>query len=556
LDVTATLSRDAAVNGGECDYLVVGAGAAGCVVAARLAEQAGIRVALVEAGPPDRSIFFKIPALGFVVMSKDRYNWNFETEPVPGLNNRRLRIFAGKVLGGSSSINGLTYLRGHPLEYDLWRQMGCDGWGFEDVLPYFRRSEGSERGASRWHGESGPIKVRRSRPQAPICAAFLQATSEAGFRRIEDFNAGDITGFGYVDMNASPRGRRMSTAAAYLGAAAPKGLRIITGAQALRIVIEEGRAAGIEIMRAGRRQIIRASKEVILSAGAINSPKLLMLSGIGPAAELRRHGIEVACDSPNVGANFQNHSQYTMQYACSAPVTSYADVHPLAVARNILHYALTGRGVLAQTVFTVFGFLQTDPGLAMPDIQVAMSSAIAGNAAAPAAGRSKMPGPWAMLPRQHGFGLTLYQGTSYSRGRVRLRSADPLASPSIEPNYFSDPRDARILAQGLRTMRGIVAQPAIWRFIDKELTPGPAVPDEKLESEIRRNGGTVHHPCGTCAMGSQPASVVDPRLRVRGIGGLRVADASIMPVMLNATLHAPTIMVGEKAAAMILADRA
>jgi choline dehydrogenase len=541
----------------ESDYIIVGAGAAGCVIASRLTEEVGTSVTLLEAGGSNSSIFLRIPGLSFLVMLDDRYNWNFDTEPVPGFQNRSLRLLAGKVLGGSSSINGLVYTRGHSTEFDLWRQMGCEGWSSADVLPYFKKAENSTRGVSEWHGTSGPLRVRRCEARLPIIDAFLGAMQQCGYPLIDDFNVDAPEGFGMFDLNVSPKGQRVSTAAGYLEPALSRpNLTLQTGVLATRVVIENGRAKGVVVSRNGVETTYWARREVILSTGGIKSPHLLMLSGIGPADQLRRHGVEVLVDSPQVGQNYQNHILYSMQYSCSQPVTSYKYVSVPQGIKAGLDYLFTGRGVLTESPFGIGGFFRTDPRLDIADIQVVLSTALVLDPGK-SDGGSKRSGFRSLLPNAHGFALFVQQGTPYSRGSVGLKSADPLQYPAIFPNYLSDPRDLPILLAGVKRMRDAMRQAAISHLIEREITPGPDVrSDEDLAADIRRNGGTVFHQSGTCVMGSSSNSVVDPQLRVRGVESLRIADNSIIPVLPNSTPHALAIMIGEKAADLIKASAA
>lgn len=541
----------------ESDYVIVGAGAAGCVIASRLTEDPATSVTLLEAGGSDASVFLRIPSLNFMVMTDDRYNWNFDTEPVPGFQDRRLRLLAGKVLGGSSAINGLVYTRGHSTEFDLWRQMGCEGWGWSEVLPYFKKAENSARGASAWHGTDGPLRVRQCELRLPIIDAFLGAMEQSGYPLIGDFNSDEPEGFGMFDLNVSPKGRRVSTAAGYLAPARSRpNLKLQLGALATRVVIEKGRAKGVVVLEKGVETTYWARREVILSAGGIKSPQLLKLSGIGPAGELARHGIKVVADSPQVGENYQNHIVYTMQYTCSQPVTSYKFVSAPQGIKACVDYLLTGRGVLTESPFGAGGFFKTDPRLDIADIQVVLSTALVLDPGKSNGGAQKK-GFRSLLPNTHGFALFVQQGTPYSRGSVALKSADPLQYPAIFPNCLSDPRDLPIMVEGAKRMREAMRQPAIRHLIDREITPGPEVVDDAaLAEDIRRNGGTVFHQSGTCVMGDRSNAVVDPQLRVNGVEGLRVADMSIVPVLPNSTPHALAIMIGEKAADMIRAGSA
>ena len=531
----------------DCDYLVIGSGAAGAVVAARLSEDPDVRVVLLEAGGTDRTPLSRLPGLGFAIGAHPRFNWGFATEPVATMADRSLVFLQGKMIGGSSSINGMIYTRGHSREYDLWRQMGCEGWSSADLLPYFRRSEGNSRGEGPWHGGSGPVKVRPARPELPICDAFLEAAEAAGYPVLDDLNADTVDGFGYYDINAA-RGRRMSSARSYLTPAAGRpNLAVVPEAQALHLLVEKRRVRGAAVAVRGQRRDIAAARETVVSCGAVKSPQLLMLSGIGPAAHLRRHGVPVVLDSPTVGQGLQNHVCYRPQYLCNAPVTASGQTEPWNVAKAALRYAVSRRGPLAESYAPAGGFFRTDPALEVPDAQVVLLSALAPTSVSGSRFRVRD-----LLPQRHGFGMTIYQGSPNSRGAVGLRSADPRDPPRIAPGYFTDPRDMPVLLKAVGMMRAMVRQPAIARYIDRELTPGDDVRDDAaLEADIRRNGATAYHQCGTCAMGPADDAVLDPQLRVRGIDGLRVADAAVMPRIPNAALHAPTLMIGEKAAALI-----
>lgn len=533
----------------DCDYLVIGAGASGCAVAARLSENPDNRVVLIEAGGPDRHPFFHIPAVGFVVSSMQRYTWNFVTDPISGLGGRRQIWLGGKVLGGSSSINGMVYTRGHSQDYDLWRQMGCTGWSFADVLPYFKRAEAHLHGEDAWHGGSGAMPIRPAQPDLPIYEAFLRAACDAGFPVLDDLNRDTIEGFGYYDVNIH-HGRRISSARAYLGPARQwPNLRIMTNTEAKRLVLRDGGIAAAEVHYQGKAATIRAERETVLCAGAIKTSQLLLLSGIGPADDLRATGIEVVVDAPEVGRNLQNHVLYRTRYACSQPVTAYRYVKPRVAVHSALRYLLGRRGFLGESIAAAGGFFRTDPHLETPDAQVVLI-------AAPLEKKTRAnQGPWEMLPKSEGFALTIYQGSPYSRGHVTLRSADPGEHPRVAPNYFEDPRDMDVLVAAVERMREMVSGPAMRDLISREIEPGTAVRTRaELAARIRENAFTAYHQCGTCRMGSDATAVVDPQLRVRGVSGLRVADTSIIPCLPNATLHAPAIMIGEKAAAMILGE--
>lgn len=531
----------------SCDYLVVGSGAAGSVVAARLSEDPSVSVVLLEAGGTNDSLLLRFPGLGFAAANNPRFNWGFKADAAPSMENRELTWLQGRVLGGSSSINGMIYTRGHSREYDIWRQMGCEGWAFDDVLPYFKRSEANERGAGLWHGGEGPVMVRRARPNLAISDAFLNAAAEDGFPILDDMNVDVVDGFGFYDINAG-HGRRMSTATAYLEPAADRpNLSILTNALALKVTIEGAKASGVEVMVAGQRHSISAKREIILSGGAIKTPQILMLSGVGPANDLREHGVPVILDLANVGRNLQNHVCYRPQYLCSEPVSASRHLRPFNALAAAVRYGLYRTGPLAETYAVAGGYFRTDQGLEVPDAQVVLLSALGPTKAGGATFRYRD-----LLPDQHGFGLTVYQGSPNSRGTVSLRSGSPVDQPRIQGNYFSDPRDMPVLLKAVNRMREMMRRPAIAKYIDRELMPGDTVGDDvALEVDIRRNGATAYHQCGTCAMGSTESSVVTPDLKVRGIDGLRIADTSIIPRIPNAALHAPAIMIGEKAAAMI-----
>lgn len=507
-------------------------------------------VALLEAGGFDRNPLFRIPGLGFMVLRNPRYNWGFITEPNPGLDNRRTAWWAGKVLGGSSSLNGMLYTRGHSQGYDAWREMGCEGWGFEDNLPFFRRTESNERGESRLHGAAGPMKINRARSRLAINDAFLAATKEAGYPVVDDLNSDVVDGFGWLDVNIE-RGQRVSAATAYLRSARRRNnLDILTNAHATRIVIENHRAKGVEFVRRGATRTIRARHEVIVSAGAVKSPQLLMLSGIGPARELTKFGIPVMLDRPAVGAGLQNHTAYRLQYECSAPITAYQYLRPLGALKAGIEYLLMRGGGLGESVVSVGGFIRSAPSLAVPDIQVFLTATLFAKFAPGTQGLR------ALLPQRDGFSVFVYQGSPFSRGEVRLASSNPLAPPRIVSNALSDPRDLDILCTGVEKLRHVMTAPAIARYINAERQPGPGITTRAaLESDIRARAETAFHPSGTCAMGSGPEAVVDVRLRVKGIAGLRVVDTSIMPAPLNSGLHGPALMIGEKAAALIKEDK-
>jgi len=525
------------------DYVIVGAGSAGCILASRLTEDASTRVWLGEAGGPGRDWLLNVPGLLFRTSTAPRFNWSFLTEPEPELHGRRLFWSQGRVLGGSSTINGMLYVRGHPREYDLWRQHGCAGWSWDEVLPHFRATEHNERGASALHGDRGPIAITRGAPDVPICALFLEAAARAGHALLDDFNGPSMDGFGHYDRSIGA-GRRNSVASAVLRPLmARPNLTVATDVTVTRVLLEGGRACGIELHQRGTMRKLEAARETIVCAGAINSAKLLMLSGIGPADHLRSHDIPVVLDRPDIGGNLQNHLCYRLEFACSAPVTAYRYVRPWPAVRACVDYALHRRGVLAQTPVATGGFFRTEPGLDMPDAQVQLQIGLIGPPGASA---------WQRLPRREGFSVSVNQGRPLSRGTVRLRSADPTAPPMIAPRNLSERRDLDVLMRAVRHVREITRDAALRRVIAAELSPGDEVEDDAaLEHDIRARSSNAFHPVGTCRMGGDDNAVVDPALRVRGIDGLRVADASVIPALVNANTNAVAMMIGEKAAAMI-----
>ena len=531
----------------KCDYLIVGSGAAGAIVAARLSENLDASVILLEAGGKNNSLLLRVPGLGFAAANHPKYNWGFEAEPSPAMDNRKLIWLQGRVLGGSSSINGMIYTRGHSREYDIWRQMGCEGWGSNDVLPYFKRLESFEDSNSRELGKEGPVSIRKAKPDLEICDAFLQAARDEGYPILSDMNSDVTEGFGFYDINAGT-GRRMSAATSYLEPISKRrNLMVIPHAQVVKILIENNSANGVEFFWKGKFRQLFAGKEVVLSSGAIKTPQLLMLSGIGPENELEKFGIKVKLNSPKVGKTLQNHVCYRPQYLCSAPISSSKHLQPMNILKAGMKYVFDKSGPLAETYAVAGGFLKTDKTLEVPDAQVVLLSALGPTKTGGAGYKIRD-----LLPDEHGFGLTVYQGSPRSRGSVTLRSPDPFDQPLITSGYFSDPYDMEVLKTAVKKMRKMMKQPAISQFIKKELAPGEDIEDEKsLEKEIRRNGATAYHQCASCAMGPEDDSVLNEKLQVRGIDKLRIADASVMPRIPNAALHAPSMMIGEKAAALI-----
>jgi choline dehydrogenase len=524
------------------DYIVVGAGSAGCVLANRLTASGRHRVLLLEAGGHDRHIWIHIP-LGYGKLFADRrVNWLYASEPEPELNNRSIIQPRGKVLGGSSSINGLLYLRGQPADFDHWRQLGNSGWSFEDVLPYFRRAEDQERGEDALHGVGGPLAVSDVCEPHPLCEAFIESAQQAGFPRCDDFNGPTQEGAGYFQLTTR-NGRRCSTAVGYLRQARRRSnLAIVTNALASRILLSDRRAVGVEYRHGDTTCIAHASREVILAGGAFNSPQLLQLSGLGPAALLRSLGIDVIADMPGVGAELQDHLQVRMQYRCTEPITMNDVVHSWRHRIGAgLRYLLLRKGLLAVGAGYAGGFFRTSALAATPDVQVhfiIFSGETSGAALHP-------------FP---GFIASVCQLRPESRGFVRVKSADPRQPPAIQPRYLSSPSDRDTVVAGLKLLRGIMGQRPMRHYIAEERAPGPQVAsDEDLLAFARAAGSTVFHPTSTCRMGSDATAVVDER-RVRGMGNLRVVDASIMPTVVSGNTNAAVIMIAEKGADIILQD--
>ena len=526
----------------EVDYVVVGAGSAGCVVASRLAEDPDVTVWLAEAGPR-ADFLLSIPGALLRSSTAPKFNWNIATEPEAALDDRSLFWSQGRVLGGSSAINGMVYTRGAPGDFDEWAALGCPGWTFADVLPFFRKSETNERGASHWHGGSGPMAVTRGDPRIGILDRLLAAAADRGHRMVDDFNAGDPTGFGHYDRTIGG-GRRSSTAQAFLRRPGNgRNLRWSTGVLVERILIENGIAAGVACMRNGKRWIVRAAREVILCAGALKSPQLLMLSGIGPADQLRAHGLPVTADVPAIGEGLGTHMLFPLSFACSEPITAYAHATVGGAARAVLRYSAGRGGILGQTPIASGGFLKTDDALDRPDIQVQAMIGLAGQV-----GQSL----WSRLPKRHGFALMVNQARPVSRGSVSLRSADPRQPPIVRAGLLSAPGDVDVVVAGVERVQDILSSAAIAGVI----TPLPErLPSDRaaLAAVVRARSYLAFHGTGTCRMGSGADAVVDPELRMHSITRLRVADASVIPTMLGANMNAPAIMVGERCADFISA---
>jgi choline dehydrogenase len=524
------------------DYVIVGAGSAGCVLADRLTEDGRYTVLVLEYGGSDRSVLIQMPTALSIPMNMEKYNWFFHTEPEPHLGGRRMHTPRGKVLGGSSSINGLVYVRGNPLDFERWEAEGAAGWGYRNVLPYFRRAEKREEGGDAYRGDSGKLNTRYGDLKNPLHRAWLDAVRQAGYPLTPDMNGFQQEGFARMDMTVS-NGRRCSAANAYLRPAMRRrNLAVRTHAHATRVLFDGHRATGVSYRRSNIDYIARARREVIVSAGPVNSPKLLKLSGIGPKDELSEHGIQVVQHLPGVGENLQDHLEFYFQVASREPITLYSQMNPVSKALIGLRWMLTKGGLGATNHFETGGFIRSRPGVRYPDIQyhfLPMAVSYDGSS----------------LAKEHGFQAHVGPMRSGSHGWVRLASADPLERPKILFNYMSHPADWIEMRACVRLTREIFAQPAFDRYRGREIQPGAQVQtDEQIDAFIRDHVESAYHPSCSCKMGSDvdPMAVVDSQARVRGVEGLRVVDSSIMPSITTGNLNAPTIMLAEKAADHIL----
>jgi choline dehydrogenase len=524
------------------DYIIVGAGSAGCVLADRLSADGRNQVLVLEAGGSDRSIFIQMPAALAYPMNTKRWNWGYDSEPEPHLNNRRLHCPRGKGLGGSSSINGLVYVRGNPLDFERWEEEGARGWNFASVLPYFKRAESRKEGGNEYRGGEGPLSTTYGSLRNPLHQAWLDAAVEAGYALTEDYNGFRQEGFGRMDMTVRD-GARCSAAKAYLYPARQRpNVTVIEHALATSILFEGRRAVGIAYERGGQKHEARAAREVILSGGPINSVHLLKLSGIGPRDELAAHGLPVVADRAGVGANLQDHLEFYFQMACTQPVTLYGQANWLGKALIGALWLLTKRGLGASNHFESCGFIRSRAGIRYPDIQYhffPMAINYDGS----------------LLATEHGFQAHVGSMRSKSRGTVTLRSANPQDKPKIRFNYMSHPEDWADMRACLRLTREIFQQPAFAPWRGREIQPGAdCTSDEAIDAFIRDKVESALHPSCTCRMGAadDPLAVVDPELRVIGVEGLRVVDSSVMPSITTGNLNAPTIMIGEKAADHIL----
>ena len=525
--------------------MIVGAGAAGCVLAHRLSESGRDQVAVLEAGGSDRRLFIKVPAGFRMTVGDPSLNWGYETAPGAHIGQRRIGFPRGRVLGGSSSINGHLYVRGQAADYDHWAQLGCRGWSYDDVLGSFMKAETRRGGNPSWRGSAGPLIISDQRERHALCDAFVRAAAATGLAPNPDYNSGDQEGT-CLYQQMIRHGRRWSASDAYLRPALGRSnLRLIANAQALAVRFEGRRAVGVDMQVGSERRTVRARKAVLLAAGTINSPQLLQVSGVGNAVHLREIGVPVVHHLPGVGEGMRDHYAVRMAWRVRGARTLNERSRGLPLVAEVLRYAVTRRGLLAMSPAHAGAFLRTRPELATPDMQLFFS---------PASFEGGRPGQ-APLEREPGMTCGSSQLRPESRGWVRARSADPTAAPEIQPNYLADPLDRSTLIAGMRAVRRIFAQPDLAGFCELETLPGEAAQsDDELLAYARETGSTIYHPIGSCKMGMDPMAVVDQRLRVAGIEGLRVVDASIMPTMPSGNTYAATIMVAEKGADMVLAD--
>ena len=532
----------------EFDYVIAGGGSAGSVLAARLSENPGISVCLLEAGGEGRGLISRVPTGAAAIISgkpRNGANWSFSTVPQAGLDGRRGYQPRGRGLGGSSAINAMLYVRGHPGDYDEWASLGCDGWAWDDVLPWFRKAEGNQRGADGLHGADGPLQVGDQQAPHPISQAFIEACGQTQLRRNDDFNGPEQEGAGLYQVTqfwgGPQRGERCSAASAYLHPAMGRraNLTVLTGAHCTRILVDARRATGVAFRRKGRDQQVKARREVILSAGAFGSPHLLMLSGIGPRDELAAHGIETRLELAGVGTNLQDHLDFIQLWRSRDPGTIHLGPAGLAaILRGVLDWRRDGTGILTSPFAEAGAFIRSSPAEARPDLQLHFVVALVDDHAR-------------KLHLGSGFSCHVCVLRPHSRGHVGLADANPMSAPRIDPNFLGDPRDADLLLKGARITENILAAPAMERWRDRPIHLKGGESDAELMQHIRRRADTIYHPVGTCRMGSDADAVVDTQLRVRGMEGLRVVDASVMPRLIGGNTNAPTIMIAERAAAFI-----
>nr|WP_320136617.1 choline dehydrogenase [uncultured Amphritea sp.] len=522
------------------DYIIVGAGSAGCVLANRLSKDENINVLLLEAGSWDKNPLIHIPAALPAVAPNEKINWGYYTEKESNLNDRALFWPRGKVVGGSSSINGMVYTRGNAGDYDKWEELGATGWSYKDVLPYFKNVEANDRDDSVYHGKTGPLRVTRAVPTSELSGLFVEAGKQAGFRCSDDFNGDNQEGFGEFDATVY-QGRRWSTATGFLKPIKTRNnLSVITGALASKILWDGNRAIGVEYLCKGKLEKVYSEREVILSGGAINSPQLLQLSGVGPAKLLNELGIDVVADRSQVGENLQDHLCVCIMSRITKPISHYRWLNPFRGMLAATQYMAGRKGIAAQAPLSTGAFLKSDPNLAYPDLQLHLTPALV----------TSHDSSW---PKEHGLTIYVNHGYPKSRGSIKISSKDSNVHPCIVANYLSDPEDLTILRNAVKMTLNILQQPSFKDVLGEGIgLTNQNVDDSDIDEFIRSNAETVYHPVGTCRMGSDDEAVVDTQLRVKGVKGLRVVDASVMPSLINGNTNAPTIMIAERAAEMIL----